>query len=78
MSSLIPNYSLSEFKKLRADELAKLKCCEVFADGEYLFTFVRGNIDYIRIQTEGLGVKANAVDGEELKTIKGERHVETG
>lgn len=80
MSTLIPNYSLTEFKKLRAHELKRLKSCEVSVDGEYLFTFINPVSDYIRVQAEGLGVKGNAVGGEELQAIKarGESNVETG
>jgi hypothetical protein len=69
MSTLIPNCSLTEFKKLRAEELRRLKSCEVFADGEYLFTFINPASDYIRVQAEGLGVKGNAVGGEDLQGI---------
>jgi len=69
MSELIPTYKLSDFKKLKADELKRLKTAEIIADGEYLFTFVNPNSDYIKVQTEYLGQLSNSVGGETLEEI---------
>ena len=44
MGDLIPTYTLSDFKKLKAAELKQLKCGEITSDGEYLFTFGRAGI----------------------------------
>lgn len=69
MESLIPQISISRFKRLRADELGRLKTCEVFADGEYLFTFVNAQTGYIREQAKHLGVLGNPMRGETLEEI---------
>jgi hypothetical protein len=71
MSTLLPNYSLTDFKKLGANQLKRLKSCEIYSNGEYLFTFTNGVTDYIRVQAEG--VKGNAVDGEELSAVSCQR-----
>ena len=69
MSTLIPQISISEFKKLKVPELKRLKCCEVYADGEYLFTYIRPNTDYIRVQSEYMGELSNGLKGETLEEI---------
>ena len=69
MSNLIPNITITEFKKLKAHQLKRLKSCEVFSDGEHLFTFVKPVNDYIRVQAEYLCQKANSIDGEFIEEI---------
>lgn len=72
MSTLIPQLSISEFKKLKVPELRRLKSCEIYSDGEYLFTFVNGRVDasgFLRLQTEYKCQTANAVSGETLEDI---------
>lgn len=69
MATLIPQMSISEFKKLKVPELKRLKSCEIYSDGEYLFTFVNAQTDYIRIQTEYLAQLGNSVKGETLEQI---------
>ena len=72
MATLIPEISITEFRKLKASELKRLKSCEVYADGQYLFTFVNGNTEvsgYLRTQTEYNCQTANAVGGERLERI---------
>jgi hypothetical protein len=69
MSTLISEISLEDFKKLNASELKRLKCCEVF-DGEYLFTFIRPQTEYIRMQSENFGQLSNSVGGETLEQIR--------
>lgn len=69
MATLIPEISISDFKKLKAHELRRLKSCEVYSDGEYLFTFVNPQTDYIRIQSEYRAQLSNSVGGEDLNSI---------
>jgi len=72
MAELIPNITFTEFKKLKPDQLRRLKCCEVTFNTEYLFTFVNGNVEpsgFQRIQAEYNCQTANAVGGETLEDI---------
>lgn len=69
MSTLIPSYSLSEFKKLKAGQIRKLKSCELTSDGEYVCTIVVPQTDYIRLQVENLAQLGNAVGGKTLEQI---------
>lgn len=69
MSELIPEITITEFKKLRVDDLRQLKSCEVTYDGEYLFTFVNPQTDYIRIQTEYLAQMGNSTGGKEIEEL---------
>ena len=80
MATLIAETSLTEFRKLNVPQLKRLKSCEVYADGEYLFTFVNGGVDptgFLRIQTENKCQTTNGVCGELLETILREE-VENG
>ena len=72
MATLIPEITLTEFKKLKADELKQLKCCEVYYNYDYLFTFVNPRTDYVRVQTEYMGEMSNTVGGKELGEIRAE------
>ena len=68
MSTLIPNMTFSEFKKLKAADLRMLKSVEITSDGTYLMTVLIphgdiNSIDFIRINSEALGVKANITGG---------------
>ena len=72
MATLIPEITITEFRKLKAHELKGLKSCEVVSDGEYLFTFVNGLTEpsgYLRLQTEYNCQTANAVGGKTLEEI---------
>ena len=69
MSDLIPSIPLSKFKKLKAHELQKLKSCEVTSDGEYLFSFIQPQTDYIRTQAEYMAQLSNSVGGQNLEEI---------
>ena len=72
MATLIPQLAITEFRKLRVTELKRLKSCEIYSDGEYLFTFVNGGVDtsgYLRLQTENRCQTANGVCGETLEQI---------
>ena len=72
MATLIPEMTISEFKKLKVAELKRLKSCEIYSDGEYLFTFVNGGVDtsgFLRLQTENRCQTTNSVCGETLEDI---------
>jgi len=72
MATLIPQLSITEFKKLKVPELKRLKSCEIYADNDYLFTFVNGSVDasgYLRLQTEYKCQTQNGISGETLENI---------
>lgn len=72
MAELIPELTWTEFKKLRPEQLRRLKSCEVTFNYEYLFTFVNGNTEpsgYLKTQSEYNCQTANAVGGETLEEI---------
>lgn len=69
--SLIPTIALTDFKRLTAAQLKRLKSCEVTADGAYLFTFTNPATDYIRREAENKCQLSNAVHGETLEQIIG-------
>ena len=69
MATLIPEITISEFKKLKVEQLKRLKSCEVTSDGVYLFTFVNPQTDFIRVQTEYKAQLSNSVGGEDLNSI---------
>ena len=77
LSTLIPSYSLSDFKKLKMSEIKQLKSCEISSDGEYLCTIiippVNGGIsitDYSKIQAEYLACSCNTVGGKDINQVK--------
>ena len=69
MSELIPEITITEFRVLitkRIHKLRELKSFEVTADGEYLFTYVNGNLEpssYLKTQTEYKCQTANVLGG---------------
>ena len=72
MAELIPEITITEFRKLNISQMKRLKSCEVYSDGEYRFTFVNGMTEpsgYLRTQTEYNCQTANAVGGETLEQI---------
>jgi len=69
MSSLIPSYTISDFKKLKVPDIKRLKSCELTSDGEYLCTIVFACNDYIRTESEGLASLSNTQGGEDLEKI---------
>lgn len=69
MAELIPSYNLSDFKKLKAAEIRRLKSAEITADGEYVCTIIVPQTDYIRVRTEYLAQLGNSVKGETLEQI---------
>ena len=66
---LIPTYSLSEFRKLKAEQLKRLKSCEITSDGEYLFTFFNAQTDFLRVHAEYQAELSNSVKGESIEQI---------
>ena len=77
MATLIAEMTITEFRKLKARQLKRLKSCEIISEGEYLFTFVNGMTEpsgYLRKQTEYNAQAANAVGGETLEQILEENH----
>jgi hypothetical protein len=72
MSDIIPNITLTDFRKLKAAQLKRLKSCEVYSDGEYLFTFINGNAEssgYLRNSCANNAQAANAVAGENIEQV---------
>lgn len=72
MATMIPEITITEFKKLKAHQLRRLKSAEIYSDGEYLFTFVNGNTEasgYLRTQAEYNCQTANSVGGESIEEI---------
>ncbi len=74
MSDLIPEITLTKFRKLvkdkKSDELKELASFEVTVDGEHLWTIISApaNGDWttrhaIKTSAEYLGVRANTVGG---------------
>ncbi|KKL25398.1 hypothetical protein LCGC14_2405690 [marine sediment metagenome] len=74
MATMIPNITITEFRKLKAVQMKELKSCEVYSDGEYLFTFINGNLEpsgYIRDNVETFGESSNSVGGQTIEEILG-------
>ncbi len=72
MAEIIPSIPLSEFKKLKSEQIRRLKSAEITSDGEYLFTFVNGMTEpsgFLRTTSEYRCGEANAVGGETLEEI---------
>ena len=72
MATLIPEITISEFRKLKVPQLKRLKSAEIYSDGEYLFTFVNGSVDssgFLRLQTENRCQITNGVSGKTLEEI---------
>ena len=76
MSTLIPNMSITDFKKLKVSELKRLKSLEILSDGEYLATIVFSRTDYIRIRVEGFAHLSNTQGGEDPENILRKKEVE--
>ena len=64
MLGLIPSIPLSALRRLKVEQLKQMVSCNVISDGEYLFTFVNPQTDYIKIQTEYLAQTGNATGGK--------------
>lgn len=75
MSDLIPNITISEFKKFHVGDIKRMKSIEVYADGEHLFTAIipKGDWvtkDHIKTSAETLGMTSNIVEGLDPTELK--------
>ncbi len=80
MATLIPNITITEFRKLKVTQMKELNSCEVYSDGEYLFTFVNGNHEAtgnIRDNVEQWASTSNTVGGRTFEDIMAEEIPET-
>ncbi|MFC1924297.1 hypothetical protein ACFLXA_02905 [Chloroflexota bacterium] len=73
---LIPSITLSDFKRLKANQLKEMKSCIVTCDGEYLFTAIippsNGGMsitDNIKTQAEYLGHRGTTVGGKDPEEL---------
>ena len=71
MATLIPNVSKTDFFKLKVNELKDIKSCEIYADGQYLGTWINAPSSYLRSVAEYKGQLCNAVKGKTIEEIKG-------
>jgi len=70
MAEFIPTYNWTDFlKAAKLGQLHRLKSCEINFNGEYLFSFVNPQTDYIRLHVEQLALLGNALSGETLEDI---------
>jgi len=69
---LIPIIAISDFRKLKVEQLKRLKSSEVYSDGEYLFTFLNAQTDYLRVQAEYKAELSNSIKGETLEQVQRE------
>lgn len=72
MGELLSSINFTEFSKLKAGQLKRLKSYEITFNGSYLFTFVNGETEpsgYLKTQTEYNAQSANAVGGETLEQV---------
>ncbi len=71
MSELIPSYSLTDFRRIvrYPDKLKILKSCEVTFNGDYLFTFVNPQTDYIKLSIENLSQLSNSLSGVTMEEL---------
>lgn len=69
MSEIIPSITITQFKKLKVEELKLLKCCEVTENGEYLFSYINPQTDFVKLRAEYLGQLSNSVGGKTIDEI---------
>ena len=74
---LIPEYSYTEFRKLTAAQISRLKSCAVTSNGKAVFFAIvpsdAGGMaikDDITTKAEYLGARMNSVCGKELDEVK--------
>jgi len=73
VATLIPEISISDFKKLKVHQLKRLLSCEITSDGEYLFTFINPQSEFIKAQAEYRAQLSNSVGGEPLEEVLKQR-----
>ena len=70
MATLIPNYKWTNWLRVaKTGRLKELKSGEVMFNGEYYFTFVNSQTDFIRTKTEYLSERGNAVGGKTIEEL---------
>lgn len=74
MSDLIPSISITDFRKLKVEQIRELKACEVLSDGELLFTAIipHGDLmdkENIRVPAERLALRANIIGGKDPEEL---------
>ncbi len=72
MATLVPTITITEFRKLKAAQMKELKSCEVYSDGEYLFTFLNAALEasgYVRVNAEEWALTSNTVGGKTIEEI---------
>ena len=67
---LIPEIPITQFKKLRVEEIKQLKSCVLTSDGEYLCTLIIPRTDFVQVRAEYLGVVSNSVGGVDLELFE--------
>jgi hypothetical protein len=67
--SLIPEIEITQFKKLKVEQIRQLKTVDLIADGQYLCTVVVPRTDYIKTQTQYMGELSNGVGGKDLMEV---------
>ncbi|GAG00572.1 unnamed protein product, partial [marine sediment metagenome] len=65
---VIPNMTITEFKKFHAKDIKKMMSVEVFSDGEHLFTAVipKGDWltkDVVKAEAESVAMRSNMLEG---------------
>ncbi|KKM07893.1 hypothetical protein LCGC14_1729390 [marine sediment metagenome] len=72
MATLVQNITITEFRKLKVTQMKELNSCEVYSDGEYLFTFINGNHEAtgnIRDNVEQWASTSNTVGGKTIEEL---------
>jgi hypothetical protein len=64
--SLIPEMSLSNFRKLRAGEMRRMKSFVLTVEGEYLGTVIIPQTSHVKCSVESLGQLSNTVGGRDV------------
>jgi hypothetical protein len=74
---MIPQYTITEFKMLKAHEIMKLKSCEIVADGEHLMTVIippagSGSyvMDNIKTEAQYLAARSNIAGGVDIDEVR--------
>ena len=72
MATLIENYNWTDWLKVqKMGKLKELASGEVMFNGEFYFTFINPQTDFIRTQAEYLSQRGNTVGGKPIEEILG-------
>ena len=69
MGEFLPDVPLSEFRRLKVEQVRQLKSVNITGDGEYLCTVIIPNSQYIKVQTDYMGELSNAVGGKDIADV---------